>query len=106
MEVSVGAGEPTTVREAESVWLSIVALTDAVPALAPAVNVDVAAPEVVVATPGSKVPREPVKVAGVPSGTAKPELPSLPVTMLAVKGELAPALMELGAAKVITSHGL
>src|SRR5260370_1153925 len=67
MVVNVGTGARVTLIEAVRVWLSSVALTDAVPAAVPAVYVETAAPEDVVELAGLTLPGVPATLTGVPS---------------------------------------
>jgi hypothetical protein len=80
LETFICAGGPAgvTTMDTDIVWLSMVALADAVPPFEPAVNVDVAEPDEVTMLDGLRMPRVPEKVTLVPFGTAKPVLPSLP----------------------------
>jgi hypothetical protein len=89
-KLKVGGGGTVMTMGADSVWLSIVALPDPVPALDPAVYVDLAEPASEAVLTELTVPSVPENVTGVPSGTANPVLPSLPVLIAAARTEEPP----------------
>src|SRR5438105_8441111 len=91
----------------ESIWLSIVAETEALPA-APevGVNTDVAEPEVVVVEVGLSDPKVAPKDTGVPSGTVKPVWLMLFLVMLAVSVALWPEVsVDADEVNVMTRNG-